>query len=78
METYQLLAPLSFIIISLMVGAILKVVLKKTNSTIPYTVGLFAFGIIVGLLDRTGILSDNEILKSAPPMSWTRTYSAKR
>ena len=65
METYQLLAPLSFIIISLMVGAILKVVLKKTNSTIPYTVGLFAFGIIVGLLDRTGILSDNEILKSA-------------
>lgn len=65
METYQLLAPLSFIIISLMVGAILKVLLKKTNSTIPYTVGLFAFGIIVGLLDRTGILSDNEILKSA-------------
>ena len=51
METYQLLAPLSFIIISLMVGAILKVLLKKTNSTIPYTVGLFAFGIIIGLLD---------------------------
>ncbi len=65
METYQLLAPLSFIIISLMVGAILKVLLKKTNSTIPYTVGLFAFGIIIGLLDRSGILSDNEILKAA-------------
>ena len=36
METYQLLAPLSFIIISLMVGAILKVVLKKTNSRLRY------------------------------------------
>lgn len=65
METYEILAPLSFIIISLMVGALLKLILRKTRSSLPYTVGLFAFGVIIGLLDRTGILSDNVILKAA-------------
>ncbi len=63
METNALLAPLFFIVICLVVGAILKSVLKKTN--FPYTVGLFALGILLGLLDRFGILQEAGILKPA-------------
>ena len=53
METNALLAPLMFVVICLVVGAILKSVLKKTN--FPYTVGLFVLGIGLGLLDRFGV-----------------------
>ena len=67
METNVLLAPLIFVVLSLMAGAILKSVLKKTG--IPYTVGLFGFGILIGLLDREGGLSDSAILKSAVDMA---------
>lgn len=50
MEEFNLLAPLLLTITGLMIGAILKSVLK--NSGLPYTVGLFAFGLFIGLLDR--------------------------
>lgn len=63
MGTENLLSPLFFVIISLMAGAIMKYALKK--SVIPYTVGLFCFGIIVGLLGRSGLLDDASILKTA-------------
>lgn len=63
METNSLLAPLFFVVICLFFGAILKSVLKKTN--FPYTVGLFALGILLGLLDRFGVLQAAGILKPA-------------
>lgn len=63
METNALLAPLFFVVICLVVGAILKSVLKKTS--FPYTVGLFVLGIGLGLFDRFGLLQDAGILKSA-------------
>ena len=63
METNSLLAPLFFVVICLFFGAILKSVLKKTN--FPYTVGLFALGILLGLLDRFGVLQTAGILKPA-------------
>lgn len=50
MEMEGLLSPLIFIILSLIVGGVLKFALKKTP--FPYTVGLFLFGLIAGLLVR--------------------------
>ncbi len=63
METVTLLAPLIFIVVCLIFGAILKSLLK--NTTFPYTVGLFAIGIAIGLLDRFNVFSDTGMLKSA-------------
>lgn len=63
METNSVLTPLFFVVISLMAGAILKFGLKKTS--LPYTVGLFAFGILVGALDRLGVLAPVPILKAS-------------
>lgn len=63
METNSLLTPLFFVIISLMAGAILKWGLKRTP--LPYTVGLFAFGILAGMLDRFGVLTSIPILKAS-------------
>lgn len=63
METDGLLAPLLFVIVSLMAGALLKFGLKKTG--LPYTVGLFGFGILIGLLDREGVLVSVPFLKSS-------------
>lgn len=54
METNNLLAPLFFVLIRLMGGAILKFGLKKMP--LPYTVGLFAFGLLIGTFDRIGWL----------------------
>ena len=59
MET-ELLSPLFFVIISLMTGAIMKFLLRK--SAFPYTVGLFCFGILLGVLCRSGVLDDTGIL----------------
>ena len=59
MET-ELLAPLFFVIISLVAGAILKYLLRK--SAFPYTVGLFFLGILFGVLCRSGVLDDTGIL----------------
>lgn len=58
-----LLAPLIFVVVCLVLGAILKSLLKKT--TFPYTVGLFAIGIVIGLLDRFGVFPETGFLKSA-------------
>lgn len=63
METIALLAPLFFVVVCLVLGAILKSLLK--NTTFPYTVGLFAIGILIGLLDRFGIFPETGVLKSA-------------
>lgn len=63
METDYLLAPLFFVVLGLVAGAVLKSLLKK--SSLPYTVVLFCVGILLGLLDRFGILSDYEMFKSA-------------
>ena len=63
METNNLLAPLFFVLIGLMGGAILKFGLKKMP--LPYTVGLFAFGLLIGTFDRIGWLESISILKSS-------------
>ena len=60
MET-ELLSPLFFVIISLMTGAIMKFVLRK--NAFPYTVGLFCFGILLGVMCRSGVLNDTGILR---------------
>ena len=53
MEEYTFLAPLLLTIGGLIIGAILKSLL--THSRLPYTVGLFAIGIILGVMNRTGV-----------------------
>lgn len=53
MKEYTFLAPLLLTIGGLIIGAILKSLLK--HSRLPYTVGLFAIGIILGVMNRTGI-----------------------
>ncbi len=63
MTEAMILAPLTFTIFSLMVGAILKHLLKKTF--IPYTVGLFVVGLILGLLVRYGLLDKIPDIKDA-------------
>ena len=63
METNNLLAPLFFVLIGLMGGAILKFGLKKMP--LPYTVGLFAFGLLIGTFDQIGWLESIPILKSS-------------
>ncbi len=60
MEEIKLLAPIIFIMGSLMAGAILKVLLKKIN--VPYTVGLFVLGIILGYLNHAGVWSAQSIV----------------
>ncbi len=60
MEEATLLAPLAFIVISLIAGAILKLVLHKIH--LPYTVGLFVLGIIVGILNLNGFLEATPII----------------
>lgn len=59
----NLLAPLVFVIVALVAGAILKYALKRT--VLPYTVGLFAFGLLFGLLDRMGLYGDGSIFQAA-------------
>lgn len=63
MDSMELLAPLVFVIVSLVAGAILKYGLKRT--VLPYTVGLFAFGLLIGLLDRGGVFADGSIFKAS-------------
>lgn len=52
MDTTLLLAPLIFLIGCLMIGAVLKRLLKRTS--IPYTVALFVTGVILGVVAREG------------------------
>lgn len=53
MEDVSFLIPLLLTIGGLVIGALLKSLLK--HSRIPYTVGLFAIGLALGLLNRTGV-----------------------
>lgn len=50
MEDFNLLSPLLLAISGLMIGAILKSLLQPRN--IPYTVGLFVFGLLIGIMER--------------------------
>lgn len=53
MEEFAFLQPLLLTITGLIIGALLKSLLK--HSRFPYTVGLFAIGLLVGILNRSGI-----------------------
>lgn len=63
MEEYTFLVPLLLTIGGLIIGAILKALLKR--SRLPYTVGLFAIGVLIGILDRTGMFQTLPRLDSA-------------
>lgn len=63
MEKEYSLAPLLFVLGALLVGALLKLLLKK--SKFPYTVGLFCFGLLVGVLFRYGLLPEAGLLEKA-------------
>lgn len=63
MEEYTFLAPLLLTIGGLIIGAILKSLLK--HSRLPYTVGLFAIGIILGIMNRTGVFQSLPELHTA-------------
>lgn len=63
MEKEYSLAPLLFVLGALLVGALLKLLLKK--SRFPYTVGLFCFGLLVGVLFRYGLLPEAGLLERA-------------
>ena len=53
MEEFAFLQPLLLTITGLVIGALLKSILK--HSRFPYTVGLFGIGLLVGILNRSGI-----------------------
>lgn len=53
MEETALLAPLLLTIAGLTVGAIFKSLFQRTR--IPYTVGLFAIGLVAGIMNRMGV-----------------------
>lgn len=53
MEEFSLLMPLLLAIGGLFIGALLKSLLRRTR--VPYTVALFAVGLLVGLADRYGL-----------------------
>ncbi len=63
MENEYALAPLLFVLAALLVGAFLKLVLRKFR--FPYTVGLFCFGLLVGILSRENILPEASVLQAA-------------
>lgn len=50
MEEFALLSPMLLTIVGLIIGALLKSLLR--HSRVPYTVALFAIGLLVGLLNR--------------------------
>ena len=58
-----MLAPLLFVVIGLVAGAVLKSLLK--HSSLPYTVCLFCLGVVFGLLSRFNVLPDVGVLRSA-------------
>lgn len=71
MNDFNLLSPLLLAISGLLVGAILKSVLQPRN--IPYTVGLFAFGLLIGVLERfdcfTSLPQVSETIQSVGKMN---------
>lgn len=63
MENDITLVPLLFLLFSLLAGALLKLLLKRSN--FPYTVGLFCLGLLVGTLCRLNIFSGSQMLQEA-------------
>lgn len=63
MENDYSLAPLLFVLGALLVGALMKLLLKK--SRFPYTVGLFCFGLLLGTLFRINLLPEAGLLSKA-------------
>ena len=55
MEDFAFLSPLLLTIVGLVIGAILKTILRHTR--FPYTVGLFGIGLLIGALNRNGFLN---------------------
>ncbi|MFR9565432.1 MAG: sodium:proton antiporter [Rikenellaceae bacterium] len=66
MEEMELLAPLAFVIVSLIAGALLKLVLTRVK--LPYTVGLFVLGMVVGVLNMNGWLEATPVISSSISM----------
>ena len=60
MENVAAISPVAFVIVALLAGAIIKFLLRGTK--FPYTVGLFCFGLIVGALNRCGLLDGAGLL----------------
>ena len=63
MENEYSLAPLLFVMGALLIGALLKLLLKK--SKFPYTVGLFCFGLLIGILFRSGLFPHDGLMERA-------------
>ena len=61
MEDTSFLAPLLLTIGGLVIGALLKSLLRHTR--IPYTVGLFAVGLLVGLLNLSSSYKCNFLVQ---------------
>ena len=53
MEEFEFLSPLLLTITGLVIGGVLKTILKHTR--FPYTVALFGMGVFIGLLNREGV-----------------------
>jgi len=63
MEEFLSLTPLLFVLGALLIGALMKLILKK--SKFPYTVGLFVFGLILGGLYRADLFSKSDLIEQA-------------
>ena len=53
MEEFAFMQPILLTIAGLVIGALLKSMLK--HSRFPYTVGLFGIGLIAGILNRAEV-----------------------
>ncbi len=60
-------APIAFLLVALLAGALLKLLLARVN--IPYTVGLFVVGLVIGTLHHFGMFDSAPMLKSSIAMA---------
>ncbi len=67
MQEIYILAPLTFVVICLIIGAVLKFMLR--NSALPYTVVLFGVGLLIGFAERKGLLNGVPDIKVAIDMA---------
>ena len=67
MQEIYILAPLTFVVICLIIGAVLKSLLR--NSVLPYTVVLFGVGLLIGYAERRGLLDSVPDIKVAIDMA---------
>lgn len=67
MQEIYILAPLTFVVICLIIGAVLKSLLR--NSVLPYTVVLFGVGLLIGYAERSGLLDSVPDIKVAIDMA---------